>query len=958
MNPIGVNSANIINFGYKAVFKLFEKLIHFDITDITTFVSGNAGNVQGVYFKVVDPTGITIKDFDYTTPDIDPTDVLTFDVTIPSAVFGFGWYTLTGQVKDADDTLYTVTLRKNVCMPADFNSKGYIDGQMTSLINCYTPSVRISEETNFSYLQSGPSSIDKAGNFYFPQGTVDSVSFTFTPFAVIGAGQVYTGDYLVKNTSTAQYDQNDNVFVEIKYITNLKFSVVCNSNLNALLCCFQDLSDLYYEQPQSEKGLDAKYKLDKAYPLLFNAVIKEKVGQDASKDVERIKTILDCNCNSTTGLLDPISLGVDNNNPQVIQLQQAGGVTIDTATAGNTTNYTISTKIVQLTKDSGDLNFSISKTESQYGIVYTLAFDYSQLAETILDTIQADDGLVALLRGILNSNSDIDLSGLIQNCIISINSCNYVLVEANNTPKTIDSITIDNVAHNAPSNLLLTNTSGIATWLNGLSLGTFTANLDSGSNTIAIVSNSNSHIVQSLAFTVGVTQTIRQFNRSCANLVDVLNAITEYVCAIDGTEVKFGATGLQIYTINSDGVTINKSNVSSNSSVAGVLTLLIQAQNSLITSLSGTGLNCTNIKTLFSARDLTILPTDVVLGTKNGQCTSITNDEYASILLDNILSSSTLTSKMCAITQSCSGAVCSPVTNLSATFSAGTLTVAANGVVGTSAPIKIFYRRNNSGLTFTEVDGVGSDLPKAIGAGALDAAQYEVQLQQQCTNGVWSPIASAVSNNTCQVPQAFTVNISGTNFVIAATLTNPQTKIELTITDPNGGVTTAIHDFGASTYAGTYNVAIPAGLYGLYQFKARAVCDDSPTPIYASDYTATSFLDVANPLSNNITLSASYGMAITACINGTGSGIPAAFNSPSPAVTGNLSAHTDSLTNGTYQVTLSGTIPGVPIYLKLVRNGTDVRDTSAAISGPGTITLTNSGGIITYPDTISIEIDS
>lgn len=955
MNPINVNSANIVNFGYKAIFELFEKVIHFDITDIATFVSGNDGNVQGVYFKVVDPTGITIKDFDYTTPDIDVTDVLTFDVTIPSSVFGFGWYTLTGQIKDADDTLYTVTVRKNVCMPADFTTKGYIEGQMTSLINCYTPSIKISEETNFSYLQAGPSSIVKSGNLYFPQGTVNAVPFTFTPFAIIGAGQVYTGAYLLKNTSTAQYDQGDNVFVEIKYVTNLEFSVVCNSNLNAILCCVESLNTLYYDSPQSQKGQDAKYKLDKAGPALYQALIKEKVGQDSSAEIENLKSILDCDCNSTTGLLDPISLGTDNNNPQIIQLQQAGGVTIDTSTAGNTTNYTVSTKIVQLTKDSGDLNFSITKTESQFGIIYTLAFDYSQLAETILNTIQADDGLVALLRGILQSNSDIDLSGLIENCIISINSCNYILVEANNTPKTVNSITIDNVTHNAPSNTLLTNTSGIATWLNGLSLGTFTANLDSGSNTVAIVSNSNSHNIQSLTFTIGVTQTIRQFNRSCANLVDVLNAITDYVCAIDGTEVKFGATGLQIYTINSDGVTINKTNLNTNSSVAGVLTLLINAQNALISSLSGAGLNCTNIKSLFAARDLTIIPTDVVLGTKNGQCTSITNDEYASILLNKIMNSTTLQSQLCGIVQNCSGAVCAPVTNPSATFSAGTLTVNANGLAGTSAPIKIFYRVNNSGLTFTEVDAVASDLPKAIGAGALDSAQYEVQIQQQCTNGVWSPVASALTNNTCVVPQSFTVAISGTNFVVTTVLTNPQTKLELTMTDPYGGVTTSIHNFGSSTYGGTYNVAIPTGIYGLYQFKARAVCDDSPTPIFASDYTATVFQDYVNPSSNNITLSASYGMTITACVNGTGSGIPGSFASVS--VTGNLSAHTDSLANGTYQVTVAGTIPGVPIYLKLVRNGTDVRD-SQLISGPGTITLTNAGGLITYPDTISIEIDS
>lgn len=956
MNPVAINSANIVNFGFSALFQLYTRNLHFDFSTLTTFQSGQAANVQGIYIGVTDPTGIAIKTIDLTTPDLTPTGSRLFDQAIPSAIFTFGWYTLVATIKDQDGTLTTITLKKNVCMPADFNVSGQniglVLGKMTSTINCYTPSIKVSEETNFTYNSAAPTVVTKAGNLYFPQGTVDPVAFTFTPFAIIGAGQVYTGDYLLKSTATAIYDLGDNIAVEVKYYTALKFTVVCNSSINQVLCCVEALSDLFYSEPSSERGIDAKTKLNKAAPALNLALLKEKVGQDAADEIQTVKDILDCDCATTTGLLDPIPLGVDNNNPQIIELTQAGGVTIDTETSGNTTNYTISNKIVQLTKDSGDLNFSITKAESQYGIVYTLGFDYPELSETMLNTIAADDGLISLLKGIIGSASNIDLTGLVNNCIINISTCNYSLIEANNIAKTIVSITINNTTHNAPSSLLLTNTSGIATWLNGLSLGTFSATFDGGSNTVSIITNANTNTINNLIYSISTVNTTRQFTRICANLVDVLNAITTYVCAIDSTEVKFGATGLQVYTINSDGVTINKADVSTNSSVAGVLTLLINAQNALINSLAGTTLNCTNVKALFPKLDLTIIPADGLLGTRNGQCSSITNADYAAILLTQISNSTDLQSQLCGLVANCSGAVCAPLTNPSVVYIGGGLEVNANGAILSSTPIKIFYRVNNSGLTFTEVDIIASGLPWE--SGSLPAAQYEVQLQQQCANGVWSPAVSAVSNNTCVPPVSFTVNISGSNFVVAGTLTSPQTKIELTMTDPSGGVTTTIHDFGATS--GTFNVAIPA-IYGNYTFKARAVCDSTTTPIFASNFTSNVVLNVVNPTANNFNVVPNYNLGFTDISNGTASGVPTAFNSAT--INSPASAYSAALSPGTISITIAqitGSFPGIPIYARLYKNGTTLI-AQTLITAIGTYVITNTT-TITAPDTMNINIES
>lgn len=949
MNPLAVNSSNVLNFGFTATFKLFEKQIHFNFSQLTTFVSGHAGNVQGIYIRVVDPTGITIKEIDLATRDLSPTGSLLFDVAIPSAIFGFGWYKITAQLKDQDGTLSTITLTKNICLPDNFNQNGFIDGTIQALTNCYTPSIKISETTAFTYLEKAPASLVKSGHFYYPQGTLSPVAFTFTPFSIIGSGQVYTGDYLVKNTSTAQYDQLDNVYVEIQYQSNFKFSMVCNSSLNSILCCVQDLNDTYYSDPMSTRGIDAKTKLDKAGPLLWQAIVNEKIGQDASAQVEQLKIILNCDCKFTTGLLEPIALGVDNNDPVIVQLQQAGGITVDASTTGNTTNYTISCKVVQFTKaDSGDLNFSISVVQSQYGTVYSIAFDYTALAETLLNTIIGSDDLTALFKSIIGSAiTGVDLSGLTNNCVININNCNYLLVEVNNVPKTVVSITINNTAHNAPSMLLLSNTSGVQTWLNGLSLGTFSVALDGASNTISIVSNANSRNIQTLIFTAG-TSTTRQFTRTCAALVDVLNAITTYICALDGTDIEFGSTGVTLKTLNND-LTVNSTPVQAYASLAGVLSSVISAQNTLIDKISSLGFNCTNVKALFQFVDKTVLPTDGVLGIKGGLCALMTNDEYVALMLTKIAASTDLKSALCGLTSGCGGAVCAPVTNVSGVLTSGNLVINANDFVTGTAPTQYRYRINNSGNTFTTVTNTAAAFPVTVGS--LAATQWEVQIRQQCANGVWSPWAAAVSNNPCAVPSLFTVAISGSNFVVTANLPSPATKIEVTMTDPNGGVSVAVYDLGSSS--GTQNIAIPVGIYGNYSFKGRTVCTASP--LFASDFTNNVNVVNTNPTSNNIKLSASFGLAITNTVNGTGSGIPTSFNGAT--VTGNLYDYTPGLANGTYVVTISGTIPGTPVYLRLVRNGTDIRS-NVAISAAGDITLTNAGGLISYPDTISIEIDS
>jgi len=252
------------------------------------------------------------------------------------------------------------------------------------------------------------------------------------------------------------------------------------------------------------------------------------------------------------------------------------------------------------------------------------------------------------------------------------------------------------------------------------------------------------------------------------------------------------------------------------------------------------------------------------------------------------------------------------------------------------------------------VSGVPSDLPKAVGGGTLTSAQYEVQVRQQCSNGVWSPWVAAVSNNVCPAPLVFTVNISGSNFVVGATLTSPQTKIEVTMIDPFGGQTINIYDLGGQT--GTQNIAIPSGVYGQFTFIGRAVCDATASPIFASAYTPLVGQTIANPQANNFCATPNYGMVFTDISAGTISGLPVS-GFASTSISNTKCAYVATLSSGTISVTVSGTPPGgFPIYLRLVKNGTTIIG-QVTITAAGTFTLTNTS-TINAPDTISIEIDS
>lgn len=954
MNPVPVNSANIGNFGFSSLFKIADKQLVFSLDGYTTYINSNQDDVLGVCFKVVDPSGLVLHDIDFTSPDIIPSTDIPYVLNLPNGLFLYGWWTLTGVIKDEDGTLTTVEINTNICEPVGIQG-GKMTGLLSALVDCASPSIKISESTLFVYNGKAPYSVTKSGNFYYPQGALSPIAFTVTPFMISGTNSIYTGDYIVKNITTADYDNKDGVMVELKYFTNLQFSVDCTSGLSSIICCITAVMDIYNQWPNTDRGRNAKIQLDKIGPYMYTALANEQIGQPSSDQIKIIADILGCDCNCNAQLVEPSPIDASNS----IVIAAGCGTTIGAVTTGGTTTYTLGGKQAVVKAPDNELTFSVVPVTVGCVTTYTIAFNFDALAEQLLESIKEDNSLSSILNSIIDNTLFADqLSSFNGDCIIDLTKADYIIVIPiiSSLVQVVKSVYINGAQRIAPGGLSITNASGVASWLNTLGLGTYTASYDSGALTLTIQSLANTVKVSTATITTTKNGILSDktflFSSTNKNLPQLLQAIYDYVCSLDSTKIDFGVDALQQYSYNSD-FSINKVTIDRAAELSTVITNLIQAQQQLFLRLNDTGFTCINVPKIFGTVDKTIITTDGILGTKGGACAFISFTELFQIMLTQAGSNTVLQSLLCGLTSGCAGSVCPPVTNVSAVFVSGTLTVNCNDAGGTT-PIQIRYRINNSGLTFTEVDCTAADLPKAIGSGSLTSAQYEVQVRQQCQpSGVFSAWVAAVSNNACAMPVAFTVAISGANFAVNGTLSGSQTIIEVQMTDPNGGITTIIHDFTA--VSGTFNIPIPSGLFGTYSFIARAVCNNTSTPRFVSNYTNPVSVLTSSGVVNNFYGIAGFGCTITDISGGTSTGVPPSF--AGLTITSSHADYTPTVTAGTISVTLGGTLTPPTGHLRMLKNGVILQTINLTTPGTGAHTFTLPADCVA-PDVLQFEVDS
>lgn len=160
----------------------------------------------------------------------------------------------------------------------------------------------------------------------------------------------------------------------------------------------------------------------------------------------------------------------------------------------------------------------------------------------------------------------------------------------------------------------------------------------------------------------------------------------------------------------------------------------------------------------------------------------------------------------------------------------GNLLINANNTDG-ATEFEVGYRVYGSNAAFTIVQPNSATLPVTVPN--VPNNRYESSVRKKCTNGIWSDPEYGVSA-PCAAPLSFSVVQNGKNWSVSWILGSGQTKFNIEVTDPNGGVQNLFRTDGNQ---GTVSIAMNPVMAGGWRFRLQGVCDETVAPVFASDFT-------------------------------------------------------------------------------------------------------------------------
>ena len=745
MPQINVNSANITKFGFSASFDIYNRKVIFDTSTLTSY-KGSSGsgifNVQGICFSLVDQQGVALASVDWNAPQIIPStnQVYELDLTSLPFIFLFQNYKIIGYIKEADGTIYsTEPVFKAVSQPVNLNDSGYVPGLFQIIPDCVNNTLTVKELTVLTYNNKQPESISKSGTLYYPTGTIGTIAFTGTPFS---NNSVYSGEYRIRCTSIGTFNLGDDIYVLVTYLSDNPFKVSCTSRVADLLCCVKEVQDTAVAHCNDALGAQAKQKLAEISTYLAVGLLSEINGQDASTYADHIRKVLNCNCGATSihqNEQTPI-------NPSIysIVINGIGGTSVPSPTVnGGTKTFNIASNLYQVVnKDDTDLAVTIGVDTSVANTVkYALSFNYNVMAGYILTAYENDPSYIARLQALLVTG--LDLSGLDGKCVLSTGNANYTMqLTSVTTYDLIDAITINGVIHVAPSNTHCNDATAIQTWLNALGLGTFAVTFSLGVLTISSANNTNalSTVTFSIGGVAGSKKTIL-FQNSKYTIVQILQAIIDYLCGMTALQVALGNTltlwqlDYNMNPVNLSLVPTNKQN-DFNIEVANSIYNLVQRMATL------TGLTCAKIKAIFTDRPNDVFGTaDRIYGTLGENCAGLTDQQLAKIVFAAVSKYTDVKAIFCAI-DCTTPATCPDVSDISLAMSGANigiygLTWSATPQASQSATVKYKLASSSTWIVATgalvvQPNGNLSGTSPYLILNPVAGQVYDVQIVNNC----------------------------------------------------------------------------------------------------------------------------------------------------------------------------------------------------------------------------------
>ena len=666
-----------------------------------------------VSFSVVDSDGVTLASIDFSTPAnyVNPGTTTTWVLNLTNVNFPFLFqtYKIFASIQDSGGLIYsTVPIYVNICQPTSLTDQGYVPGLFQISPDCINNVLTVQEITLLVYNSLQPQSVTKSGNLYYPVGTIADVAFSNTPFS---NNVVYTGQYNVTCTTVATYSIGSDCYVLVSYLTNNNFPVTCANKMANILCCIQKVEQTYLQNCNNAIGANAKQQLSDISLFVMNGLLKEISGQDSQFEVDYIQKYLGCNCGSASlsqSEFTPINPAVTS-----IVLNGVGGTTIPApTTTGNTKTYNIASNIYQVVKgNTGDLAFTIGlNTAIANTSQYIITFNYDTMAGYILTAIQNDPTLLAQLNSLVTAAGSI--LGLNGGCVINTSEVNYSLSQAVTGSTLLVNVVIGGNTYAAPTNLFGNNPTAVASWLNSLTLGTFSATVTSGVLTILSVNNTN--VVATMTFSSpNVTQAFQATN---VTLVQVLQAIINFLCNLTAFQVALGnAVTLCTLDYNNNIVQTTYQGNTTQQAYNGALTNAICNIVTRINSL--VAFTCSKLQALFQDNTGATFnnATDRYLSIVGGSCITLTGHQQAMALIAAIQTYPDALAAFCAI--SCTTpATCPNISN--ANFSAlNPTTIGFYGVTWGITPsanqiVTLQYRQAGSTPWITASGGINLTLAR------------------------------------------------------------------------------------------------------------------------------------------------------------------------------------------------------------------------------------------------------
>lgn len=796
--------------------------------------------------ELYSPSGTIVHKGDFAAADVAASWAAPFIVNtgFPKPFNQIEWsgtpYLAKVRVKDSNGNIFELQKSIAVCRPAG-NTKDSQNtfGKAAVLIvaRCAKSQVYAEDKTNYSYQGISGTPVSKVFKLFFPKDdtgnepaakTVNNFNSYLLPVTQSGPGYEY---FL---TSVFDYDMTDNVSVRVKYIARDIFTLYCHLDISPIACEIQKLQDTIING-KCEDAAAAQSLLNKVTPMLVTAMIGITNPQSGIDSFEVVANIMklsgwDCNC-CPNGM---VPLGSTASNDFLFDVQSDGGdADGDVVVDGNTITFLIHDKsyVVNIAGDSESAAFSFEIDNQQYQKTYRLRTDIDTLSTELLANIAANPGLLTTLNGMINTNSGnwklaVDMSCLDPNQ----KSCTYSFVTLSlaAVPNALIKelwVNVNGDIFKKTINFLFdkTNAAALQTLLNTLNLGVFTAAY--AANVLTIASANNTNDFEKLTYNINSAVDISMaMTKNCSNPVTidantVVQKLIDRVCGLILGSVKSGI-GFTINKISQIGGAINTDTIGATESAANVIKSLVASYNTLLELVNKIkGLDCTAIQAVFP--DGTDDPS-VVYGVRGKTCANIPIDVLAITIFKRAQQISTVKAEMCKANASCATAICTPVANMTASLAAGTLTAV---ITNTGAlKYRIGYRPIGELVTpgpllgVKEIDFTAGATTTTTFAG-LVAGTYEVVVIALCASG--ESASYAATSQVCAKPTAFNVTFDGTNFTISFAAV--ATKVLLEIDMPNGGINQSVRLIAS----GNVVFPRPAGVFGLFVFRLRAVCDEA-----------------------------------------------------------------------------------------------------------------------------------